>query len=488
MTSHTRRVTIRAATHAPSDLAPPRPADPRSVPISAIGWHTAEGTPRRMILLLGTVLFVVLGVAALLFAVAMDMPATVRSAPGAVNEAIARRFYDAVNDAVRTGDLSFLDHVAVMNAEHLPGAVGPGCDLHCRVSALHQLDPALRLEVHDVLVDGDRVAVRLSIQGNDRPVFLGLPLRGNLVPWAQVDFLRVTDGRIVEVQAAGDLPTLVEPLGRTALDALPPAPYRLGLVRLTLEPSTAITGLSAAGPISLLVESGTLVVHVDQPSWVQGPGSAGDPGRDELRAAGAIVLSPGERVALAANTGYALHSTANEAAVVLSAAALAGDGGPTNRWFRPRSFDEILFIPGEPEAVAQTSGPTAWPPGVRSELIAYGIIKTRAAESAELQLIRVTLSPHVALPVHETPGAELLEVETGSAIVDLVAGDGAVRPKAGAFLARIRPQDDSSTRGPAVFLGGSAVLQPGASAGVRNVDDEPLVLLILSLEPQSDVR
>ena len=153
MTSHTRRVTIRAATHAPSDLAPPRPADPRSVPISAIGWHTAEGTPRRMILLLGTVLFVVLGVAALLFAVAMDMPATVRSAPGAVNEAIARRFYDAVNDAVRTGDLSFLDHVAVMNAEHLPGAVGPRCDLHCRVSALHQLDPALRLEVHDGVVD-----------------------------------------------------------------------------------------------------------------------------------------------------------------------------------------------------------------------------------------------------------------------------------------------------------------------------------------------
>ena len=125
---------------------------------------------------------------------------------------------------------------------------------------------------------------------------------------------------------------------------------------------------------------------------------------------------------------------------------------------------------------------------MRSELIAYGIIKTRAAESAELELTRVTLTPHVALPVHETPGAELLRVETGSAIVDLVAGDGAVRPKAGAFLARIRPQDDSSTRGPAVSPGGSAVLQPGASAGVRNVGDEPLALLILSLEPESDIR
>ena len=92
-----------------------------------------------------------------------------------------------------------------------------------------------------MLVDGDRVAVRLSIHGNDRPVFLGLPLRGNLAPWAQVDFLRVADGQIVEVQAAGDLPTLVEPLGHTALEAVAPAPYRLGLVRLTLQPGRAIS-------------------------------------------------------------------------------------------------------------------------------------------------------------------------------------------------------------------------------------------------------
>ena len=368
----------------------------------------------------------------------------------------------------------------------MAGAEGTGCDLQCRVSALHQLDPALRLQVDDVLADGDRVAVRLSIQGNDRPVFLGLPLHGTLAPWSQVDFLRIADGRIVEVQAAGDLPTFVEPLGQTALEALPPAPYRLGLVRLSLEPSTAITELSAAGPISLLVESGTLVVHVDRPSRVQRPARPGDPGRDELHAAGAIVLSPGEGLALAANTGYALYSTANEAAVVLSAAALAGDGGPTNRWFLTRSFDEILFIPDELEAVAQTSTPTPWPPGARSELIAYGIITARPAGSAELALTRVTLSPHVALPVHETQGAELLAVEAGSAVVDLVAGDGAVRSKTGAYLKRIPSQRDSSVHGPAISPGGSAVLQPGASAGVRHVDDEHLILLILTLEPDSD--
>jgi predicted ester cyclase len=482
------RGTIRAATHAPPDLRPLRLGNQGLVPASVLSQHAAETLPRRMILLLGTVLFVALGVIALFFAVVFETPAATLSAPGAVNEAIARQFYAAVNDAVRTGDLSLLDQVAMTDNDDLSDVKGPGCDLRCRVSALHQLDPDLHLAIDDVLVDEDRVAVHLSIQGNDRPVFLGLPLRGNLAPWAQVDLLRVADGQIVEMQGAGERPTLVEPLGRTTLEAVPPAPYRLGLVRLTVEPSTAIPALSAEGPMFLLVESGALVVHVDRPSQVQAPGRAGDPVRDELRAAGDILLSPGERIALVAHTGYALRSTGNEAAVVLSAAALAGDGGSTNRWVRARSFDEILFNPTESDVEAQVSAPTPWPPGVRSELLAYGIIASRPAESATLALTRLTLSSSVALPVHETLGAELLAVETGAAIVDLVTGDGAVRLKMGAYLRKISPQGARSAHDRLVSPRGSAVLQPGASAGVRNVDEEPLVLLILTLEPEPAVR
>ncbi len=253
----------------------------------------------RIVLLLGTMLLGVLGGTALLLAVAIEIPATARADSVAENAAIARRFYAAVNDAVRTGDLSLLDQVA--------DTTGTGCDVRCRVSALHRLAPDVRLQVDDLLVDGDRVAVHLSLQGNERPVLLGLPLEGDLAPWGPVDFLRVDDGQIVEVQPAGDLPSLVEPLGRMTLETVPAAPYRLGLVRLTLEPSAAITELSAQGPVFLLVESGTLVVDVDQPSRVQSAEAAGNPGRDELRAAGAITLSPGERIALVAGTGYSLR-------------------------------------------------------------------------------------------------------------------------------------------------------------------------------------
>jgi mannose-6-phosphate isomerase-like protein (cupin superfamily) len=195
------------------------------------------------------------------------------------------------------------------------------------------------------------------------------------------------------------------------------------------------------------------------------------------------VLSPGERIAIGATTGYALRNTGNEAAVVLSAAALAGDGGSTNRWLRARSLDEILFDPGEPEMVAQTSPSTSWPLGVQSELLVDGVIKTRPAESATLELTRLTLSPNAALPVHEVPEAELLAVETGSAVVDLVAGDGAIRPRPRALQMTIWSQGGKSARDPTITPGGAAVLQPGSFSGVRNVGDEPLVLLLLTLEP-----
>ena len=437
---------------------------------------------------LSALILAILGSAALL-AFTLGVPAIASPSAGAEEEAVARQFYAAINDAVRTGDLSLLDRVAAgIDRDDVQGAAETGCDLRCRVSALHRLAPDVRLGVDEVLVDGDRVAARISLQGNDRPVFLGLPLQDDLAPWGPVDFLRVDDGQVVEVQLADGPPTLVETLGRTVVEGVPVAPYRLGLVRLTLEPSAAIPELFARGPVFLLVESGTLVVRVDQPTLVQRPGHAAGPVREELLAAGAIVLSPGERIALVADTGYALHSIGNEAAVVLSAAALVGDGSITNRWVRARPLDEILFTATAPEYVAQTSAPTPWPPGVRSELIAEGIITTRPAPSATLELARLTLPSHAALPIHDTPGAELLVVETGSGIVDLVAGDGAIRPQTDASLARISRHGGSSAHGPRVSPGGSAVLQPGSSAGVRNAGEEPLVLLILTVEPGPDVQ
>src|SRR3954469_9983755 len=135
-----------AATLAASDLMLPRVASYASDPRSVSRVSATEMSRPRVILLLGTLLLGVLGGAALLLAVVIDVPGTARADSVTENEAIARRFYATVNDAVRTGDLSLLDQV-VRTRDHSPDTAGTGCDVHCRVSALHRLAPDVRLQV-----------------------------------------------------------------------------------------------------------------------------------------------------------------------------------------------------------------------------------------------------------------------------------------------------------------------------------------------------
>ena len=117
--------------------------------------------------------------------------------------------------------------------------------------------------------------------------------------------------------------------------------------------------------MSLFVESGTLVVHVDQPSWVQKAGRTDDPGQKSSSPPGLSRSRSVRGSPLARTQATRLRSIGSEAAVVLSAATLAGDGGPTNRWVQARTLDEILFPRGQKRGGAdKCAHPVA--PGVRA--------------------------------------------------------------------------------------------------------------------------
>ena len=74
---------------------------------------SADWTPRTF-LLLGTFILASLGATALLVAFMLEGTAFARASSGVDGEAVARRFYTAINDAVRTGDLSHLMNVRNM--------------------------------------------------------------------------------------------------------------------------------------------------------------------------------------------------------------------------------------------------------------------------------------------------------------------------------------------------------------------------------------
>ncbi len=68
--------------------------------------------------------------------------------------------------------------------------------------------PDLRVEIDDVVGDGDRVALRLTIRGTHQGEFLGFPATGRAVSYISHEFYRVADGLIAEEWICSDTASL----------------------------------------------------------------------------------------------------------------------------------------------------------------------------------------------------------------------------------------------------------------------------------------
>jgi steroid delta-isomerase-like uncharacterized protein len=73
--------------------------------------------------------------------------------------------------------------------------------------------PDLRAEIHDQLVDGDKVVTRKTFHGTHRGELLGIPATGREVAWDVIDIVRVRDGLMVEHWNVVDAYGLMAQLG-----------------------------------------------------------------------------------------------------------------------------------------------------------------------------------------------------------------------------------------------------------------------------------
>ena len=66
------------------------------------------------------------------------------------------------------------------------------------IAVYHAVFPDLRVRTNDVVVSGDRVAVRWSATGTHEGDQLGVPVTHRRVRLTGIDILRIDNGRIVE--------------------------------------------------------------------------------------------------------------------------------------------------------------------------------------------------------------------------------------------------------------------------------------------------
>ena len=119
-----------------------------------------------------------------------------RSGPDAEADAatMVRRFYEGMS----TGDTDVAD--ALIAPDHqdipvLPGVGGGPQGYRDTVAFLRSVFPDLVMTVEDVVIDGDRVAVRSTARGTHRGDSLGVPATGSRVEFAAFDVHHLRDGR-----------------------------------------------------------------------------------------------------------------------------------------------------------------------------------------------------------------------------------------------------------------------------------------------------
>lgn len=132
-------------------------------------------------------------------------------------EKIIQRYFGEVWNQ---GDLDVLDEIIAPDyVNHSPSTPNPPTGpvgLKPIVAAMRTAFPDLHYEVHDLVVDEGKVAVRCTMTGTHQGDFFGIPPTGQAVQVSQFQIEYIRDGQIVQHWRQTDELGLMRQLGLIA--------------------------------------------------------------------------------------------------------------------------------------------------------------------------------------------------------------------------------------------------------------------------------
>ncbi|MEV5311432.1 ester cyclase [Streptomyces sp. NPDC052610] len=132
------------------------------------------------------------------------------------NKAVFSRLHDAMNSGDAEAVAKTIDEVVapdlLFQAPVSMGATGAQALKRVWVVLLRAF-PDLRVEVEDLIAEGDRVVVRNTVTGTHQGEYRGLPPTGASVRYDEIFVFRFTDGRIAEIWGVVDVLSQLRQLG-----------------------------------------------------------------------------------------------------------------------------------------------------------------------------------------------------------------------------------------------------------------------------------
>ena len=122
------------------------------------------------------------------------------------------RFYDEIN----AGNLGVIDELIAdefVEHEEFPGISQDKDGVRQFFTVFRTAFPDMRMEAHEVLVDGDLACVRGTTSGTHQGDFMGMPPSGKRFEVTGFDLVRVRDGQVIEHWGLMDAMKMMQQLG-----------------------------------------------------------------------------------------------------------------------------------------------------------------------------------------------------------------------------------------------------------------------------------
>ena len=129
-------------------------------------------------------------------------------------KSLTRRMYDEV---FNQGDVDAVDrYLAADCVDHevAPDATGDArADLKTFATSAREAFEGFRIDVEDLIAEGDKVVARVTMRGRHTSEFMGIPRTGHEIAVSIIDIMTVRDGLVAEHWGVLDSATLMAQLG-----------------------------------------------------------------------------------------------------------------------------------------------------------------------------------------------------------------------------------------------------------------------------------
>ena len=137
------------------------------------------------------------------------------------NKAIVRRFYD---EFVNKGNLQIVNELHTSDYQHHdPDAPDPGGGAEGyirRNTVFLKAFPDRKLTIEDLVAEGDKVAIRITMRATQTGDLPGIPATGRQVTIVSMHICRISDGRIAEEWELFDALGMLKQLGASPSSGL----------------------------------------------------------------------------------------------------------------------------------------------------------------------------------------------------------------------------------------------------------------------------